>query len=159
MTFERRSIGPDAHALVSTALERDGVLAAFTERTGGTSDPPYGSMNLAFHVGDDEERVRENRRRVCEGLGIRSFATMEQVHAARVVRVGAKRSAAGFEDPADSVGGADSMTTSSPGIALAILSADCVPVVAASKKSGLLAVAHAGWRGVAEGIVRTLAAR
>jgi YfiH family protein len=157
MTFERRPIGHDAHALVSTTLEDAGFLAAFTERTGGASEDPYGSLNLAFHVGDEPEPVRENRRLVCEGLGIEAFATTEQVHGSRVVKVGGKRAAAGFEDPAGALAAADAMTTSSSGVAMAILAADCVPVVAASTKSGMLVAAHAGWRGIAEGIVRNVA--
>ena len=143
--------------LVSTSLERDGFLAAFPERAGGVSASPYDSLNLASHVGDEEDRVRTNRRLVCEAVGMEAFAIAEQVHGARVVRVGAKRAGAGYLDPADRISGADGMATVSTGVGLAVLTADCVPMVAADPKSGLLVVAHAGWRGLAAGIVSTVA--
>ena len=157
MTFERRPIGEKGHVLVDTALEAEGFLAAFTERTGGESGAPYDSLNLSFFVGDDEDVVRANRARVTAALGIDTFGTAEQVHGARLVKVGEKRSAAGFAGPDGRIPGADAMSTTSAGVALAVLTADCVPVVAASAGQGLLVSAHAGWRGIAGGIVAVIA--
>jgi YfiH family protein len=157
MGYERRSVGRGGHVLVDTALESDGFLAAFSERTGGASDAPYDSLNLAFHVGDDPEPVRQNRHALVEQLGLPPFAAMEQVHASKVAKVGAKRGAAGFDDPAGALPGTDAMATRSAGVSLAVLTADCVPLVAGSPAEGMLVVGHVGWRGLAAGIVGAVA--
>ena len=157
MTFERRATTEGGFVLVSTPLEGDGFLAAFSERTGGVSGAPYDSLNVSFVVGDDDERVRANRARLTGALGIERFATAQQVHGDRVVRVGAKRAGAGFDDPEDRIPDADAMVTTSGGVALGVLTADCVPVVAASAAEGRIAIAHAGWRGLAAGIVGAIA--
>jgi YfiH family protein len=153
MAFERRSIGRRAQALVSTTMERAGFLAAFTERTGGTSPRPFDSLNLSFAVGDDAASVRRNRARTVEGLEVASFATAAQVHGANAVRVGAKRAGAGFDDLASRIPHADVLYTASAGLPLAVLTADCLPIVMASLARGLVAVVHAGWRGLAAGIL------
>jgi polyphenol oxidase len=158
MALERRPLGRKGFALVSTELERAGFLAAFTERTGGESPKPYDSLNVSFEVDDDPERVAANRARVIGGLGIPPFATAEQVHGSKIVRVGAKRSGAGFEDLDTRVAGADGLVTTSARIPLAVLSADCLPILLASPGQGLVAVIHAGWRGLAAGIVSRAAA-
>jgi YfiH family protein len=157
MTFDRRPLGRNGHVLVDLALERDGFLAAFTERSGGESPAPFDSLDLSFFVGDDEDLVRENRRRTSESLGLDAFATAEQVHGARVSKVGEKRKHAGYAEPAGRIPGADAMSTSTAGVALAVLTADCVPIVAASPAQGLVIAAHAGWRGIAGGIVGEVA--
>ena len=158
MTFERRPLPGGGHVLVSGALERDGVLAAFSERGGGASEAPYHSLNLSFAVGDEDHRVAENRARLCGALGIDRFATAQQVHGSKLVRIGAKRAGAGFGGIEDRIPGADAMAATAPGIALAVLTADCVPVVASSAAEGTVVVAHAGWRGIAAGIVGEVAA-
>jgi YfiH family protein len=153
MAFERRALGHRGFALVSIALERDGFLAAFTERTGGTSGSPYDSMNLSLTVGDDLDHVRANRSRLVQGLAIPGFASAEQVHGACSVRVGAKRALAGFEDASSRVARADALSTASRGVALAVLTADCVPLIVASAAEGKVTAVHAGWRGLAAGII------
>jgi YfiH family protein len=158
MTFDRRPLGQGGHVLVSTTLEGDGFLAAFSERTGGVSEGSHESLNLSFVVGDDDDRVRTNRARLTGALGIDRFATPEQVHGARIVQVGEKRAGAGFEGPGDRIAGTDAMVTTSAGAALAVLTADCVPVVAASAAESRVAVVHAGWRGIAAGVVASMAA-
>ncbi len=158
MVFEQRSLGKRALALVSVSFERAGFLAAFTERTGGASAKPFDSLNLSFVVGDDAPSVSTNRERVIEGLEISAFATAEQVHGARAVRVGTRRAAAGFADPDSRIPGADTLFTSSANLPLAVLVADCLPVAMASPRSGFLAVVHAGWRGLAAGALATAAA-
>jgi len=159
MTIERRPLGENGHVLVDTALEEVGFVAAFTERTGGESTGSYSSLNLSYTVDDEEGSVRRNRDVVSAALGIGAFATAEQIHGAKLVRVGQKRASAGHLGPSDRIRGADAMSTASPGVALAILTADCVPMVAASASEGLLVVAHLGWRGLAAGlVVRAVAA-
>ncbi len=159
MTFERRSLGRDGDVLVDTRFEGDGFLVAFTERTGGVSAPPYESLNLSFAVGDDDDAIRRNRELVTTTLAIDAFATAEQVHGSVFAVVGPAERTAGYTGRSGRLPGADAMSTTTSDTALAILTADCVPIVAASARQGMLAVAHAGWRGIAGGIVGTLARR
>jgi YfiH family protein len=150
--LERRIHG-DIAVLVSKRLESDGFLFAFTERTGGVSTGPFASLNLGLRTGEEPAAALANRRQLCEVLGIPSFACVRQVHGARIARVGPKRAGAGFEDPADAVADADAMITSSRGIAMAVLTADCVPIAIADPATGRFAVVHAGWRGIAAGML------
>jgi polyphenol oxidase len=155
--FDRRSLGPDGHVLVHAELERAGFLVAFTERTGGASDQPYDTLNLSQTVGDRDDVVRRNRALVTGALGVDAFALTEQVHGAGLVSVGIAKRTSGFERSDGRFPGADAMSTTTSNVALAVLTADCVPVVAASPSQGMLVVAHAGWRGIANGIVSNVA--
>lgn len=146
-------MGKRAYALVASDLESRGFLAAFSERTGGVSAGSFAALNLSFSVGDDPAAVRENRRRLARGLALSSFALAGLSHGARVARVGRGRSGAGFEDPAGVVPGADALVASSPEVAVSVTTADCVPLVLASSAEGRVAVVHAGWRGLAKGII------
>jgi YfiH family protein len=148
---ERRRLDGDIRALVSTTLERRGVLAAFTERTGGMSSSPFDSLNLGFRTGDRPERVARNRALVAGALAIPPFTVGRQVHGTRLARVGRARAGAGFADPAGEISGTDGLAVTVPGLPVAILVADCVPVVLASEDRML--AAHIGWRGVAGGIL------
>jgi purine-nucleoside/S-methyl-5'-thioadenosine phosphorylase / adenosine deaminase len=160
LPFEHRSLGRDGSALVSTSLERAGFLAAFTERLGGVSPEPFDSLNLSLAVGDDDRNVHTNRGHVVEGLGLPGpFALPEQVHGAVVAEVGPARAGAGFHDLSGRAAGADALTTSSVAVPLAVLTADCLPIAMASPRAGVLAVVHAGWRGLAAGILGRAAAR
>lgn len=157
MAFERRHIGHRGYALVSTALEREGVLAAFSERTGGVSAEPFASLNLSYSGDDDARNVAENRGRVVAGLRTGRFAVGGQVHGRRLGRVGPKRAGTGFEGPDGVVPRTDGLYTDAPGLPLAVLTADCVPVVLASAAERRVAVVHAGWRGIAAGILTAAA--
>jgi YfiH family protein len=150
---ERRRLSRGVHAVVSTELERRGFLAAFTERTGGVSAPPFRSLNLGFQTGDAEEDVRENRRRAAAALSLDAFASGQQVHGATVVSVGDKRAGAGFEDHPGSIPGADALAVTRQGVSIAVRVADCLPVALASPPEGRLVAVHAGWRGLAAGIL------
>jgi YfiH family protein len=159
MSFERRSLGRGGSALVATTLERAGFLAAFTERGGGASSGPFDSLNLSQVLGDDPAHVHVNRERVVEGLHLgRPFALPEQVHGAAVARVDEPSAGAGFGDPTGRLPGADALLTASAGIPVAVLTADCLAVAMASPDTGVLAVVHAGWRGLAAGILAEAAA-
>ena len=153
MTLERRHLGGEVYALVSTTLEESGFLAAFTERTGGVSPPPFDTLNCSLVTDDDLSNGRENRARVIGGLGIPPFASGYQVHGTRVERIGPARRGAGFEDPNTRIPAADGLATQSARIPLAILVADCLPIVLAAPAEGTVAVVHAGWRGLAGGIL------
>jgi len=136
------------------ALDASGVDAAVTARAGGVSSGPYESLNLSLSVGDDPGRVLENRRRLAAafGAGPGDFVFARQVHGAGVRVVGPADRGSGAFSLDDAIDGADALVTSSPGVVLAILTADCVPVVLHDPQAGVLACVHAGWRGTAAGV-------
>jgi polyphenol oxidase len=115
-----------------------------TTRAGGRSAPPYDANNLALHVGDDAGAVVANRRRVAGQLGVDRVRFMRQVHGADVAVVDAS---AGEDDIAD----VDALVTATPGLAIAVLVADCVPVALVGPRA--VGVVHAGRRGVVAGVV------
>ncbi len=151
--LERRTLANGVIALVSPTLESDGFLAAFTERERGTSTGAFHSLNLGLRTGDDPNRVTANRSRVCEALAVPHFACGRQVHGANLERVGPERADAGFTDPSSAFNRTDGLITPDAGMALAILTADCFPLALADPRRGTLAVVHAGWRGIAAGII------
>ncbi|XVQ16059.1 peptidoglycan editing factor PgeF [Spirillospora sp. CA-255316] len=137
----------------------EGVGAAFTGRAGGVSEAPYDSLNLGGAVGDDPAAVRANRERAETALGIAPGRTvwMRQVHGAdvRVVTGPDATDDAGTQDaPA-----VDAMVTAVPGLALAVLVADCAPVLLADPVAGVVGAAHSGRPGTALGVVPALVAR
>lgn len=150
--MDRRRLNEEGHVLVPTALGDDGFMVAFTERGGGVSRDPYATLNLSFRTGDRDQDVRANRDRVVSSLGIPPFATAAQVHGAGMARVGRGRAAAGF-DGSSPLGRADALAVTRPGVPVAVLVADCLPVALASPREGLLVAVHAGWRGLAAGVL------
>jgi purine-nucleoside/S-methyl-5'-thioadenosine phosphorylase / adenosine deaminase len=151
--LERRTLPAGPTALVSTALEDAGFLAAFTERTGGSSEGPFRSLNLGLATEDSPERVFENRGRLTTGFGLHQAAALRQVHGSTVVHVEAAPTWRGFDRGGRDVPRGDALATASRDLGLVILTADCVPVAMADPVTGMLAVAHAGWRGVAAGVL------
>ncbi len=119
------------------------VKSLITTRIGGVSLPPYGSLNLGNHVGDDPEHVLENRRRLKAHLPSEP-AWLGQVHGRSVVNLDGQESREG-----------DGAYTKRPNVVCAILTADCLPVLFAGKNS--VGAAHAGWRGLAAGILEETA--
>jgi len=123
-----------------------GVHAGTTTRRGGSSHAPYHSLNLATHVGDEESAVVANRASLEQGLGLPSRPCwLQQIHSNQVCRI--KRS--------NQEQTADGSYTDTPGVVLAVLTADCLPVVLASEKGDEVAVVHAGWRGLAAGVIES----
>ena len=124
------------------AIER-GWLVAFPDRRGGVSEAPYNWLNLAARVEDNPGHVEENRRRVAAAVGFDpgSLALARQVHETDTIEVTA----------GGTVGTADGLVTRRPGPVAAILTADCAPVIVAN--DDVVAVLHAGWRGLVAGIV------
>lgn len=120
------------------------IHAVVTTRAGGVSLPPWDGLNLATHVGDDPAAVAENRRLLREGLKLPSEPLwLEQVHGAVVC-----------DEPAPAEGRcADAGYSDQPGVVLAVLTADCLPVFLASIDGQEIAVAHAGWRGLEAGVL------
>jgi YfiH family protein len=125
-----------------------GVRGVFTTRAGGVSMPPYAELNLALHVGDDPRAVADNRARAAAAIGLPAaqLAFAEQVHGNDVELLDA---------PPDTPPAVDAMVTSTPGLALVVMVADCVPVLLADAAAGVVGVAHAGRRGVELGVVTT----
>jgi polyphenol oxidase len=131
------------------ALAASGADAAVTARGGGVSSGPYASLNLSLSVGDDSTLVLENRRRLATALGASpgDFIFARQVHGAGVRIVGEADRGSGAFRMDDAIVDADALVTRSTGVVLAILTADCVPIVLHDPVAGVLACVHAGWRG------------
>jgi len=128
---------PDWHAR--------GVGAVMTTRRGGFSAAPFDSMNLRPGIGDDEQAVFSNQRLLAEAVGVRPVY-LEQVHGATVVRLQASDLA-----PGAPMHEADASITTEHGMACAVQVADCLPVLFAAP--GGVGAAHAGWRGLAGGVL------
>lgn len=121
-----------------------GVSILCTTRQGGVSSHPYTSFNLGDHVGDEAQAVTANRGRLLRRVPA-APAWLNQVHGTHVVDAA--------EILQGSVPQADASFTTQPGRVLAILTADCLPVVIAAADASVVAVAHAGWRGLAAGVL------
>lgn len=127
------------------------VTVAVTRRVGGCSHGCYDSLNLAFHVGDEPDAVRENRRRVCAALGLERLACPDQQHGAHVAVLDESLAGAGHgsaEDACARLPSTDGLVTDRPGLAISIGMADCAPVVLYDPARSVIGVAHAGRRGV-----------
>jgi purine-nucleoside/S-methyl-5'-thioadenosine phosphorylase / adenosine deaminase len=132
------------------------VTAVVTTRHGGVSGGVYGSLNLGGHVGDDPEAVAENRRRLAAALGVDRLTIADQRHTDRVAIVTTGLAGRGHDGTADSVAAfpaTDAMITMVPGAALAILVADCAPVVLYDPVRRAAGVAHSGRAGTLRGVV------
>jgi hypothetical protein len=120
------------------------VRALSTLRGGGVSEPPYATLNLGDHVGDAATAIAENRRALRAAAELPSEpAWLEQVHGICVRDL----------DSAELVGPADAAVTRQPGRICAILTADCLPVLLAAESGDRVGAAHAGWRGLAAGVI------
>ncbi|WP_028477574.1 peptidoglycan editing factor PgeF [Nocardia sp. CNY236] len=123
------------------------VRRVVTTRSGGYSQPPYESFNLADHVGDDPAKVRRNRRRLAEKIGLPAerLVWMEQIHGRTVEIVDGPRS--------HPVPATDAVVTTVSDLALVVLTADCVPILLSDDQAGVIAAVHAGRVGARIGIV------
>lgn len=136
------------------------VGALITTRDHGISPPPYGryetgvsvpgGLNLGLHTGDDPRCVAVNRARVSAATGT-PVAWLEQVHGTRVVQAGAGTAGSGAPR-------ADACVADRPGVACAVMVADCLPVLIADTQGRAVGAAHAGWRGLADGVVEAAVA-
>jgi YfiH family protein len=118
-----------------------------TTRAGGVSAPPYETFNLGDHVGDDPAAVATNRKRLAAaiGLGADAVVWMNQVHGDRVARVDGPMGSA--------VDVTDALVTTTRRLALAVVTADCVPVLMSDARAGVVAAVHAGRVGAQNGVV------
>ncbi|AEY00737.1 hypothetical protein GU3_04900 [Oceanimonas sp. GK1] len=120
------------------------VCAAQSTRTGGVSRAPWHSLNLGSHVGDDAASVRTNRERLAACLNLPSEPVwLEQVHGIRVLTLPAEN---------DNLT-ADAVVSRTPGRVCAVMTADCLPVLFCDQAGTVVAAAHAGWRGLAAGVL------
>jgi len=122
-----------------------GVFSLMTTREGGVSSPPWDSFNLGDHVGDDAAHVVENRARLRVQLPAEP-AWLKQIHGATVV------------DAGSDVLTADASVTRQAGCVCAVLTADCLPVLFCDRAGRVVAAAHAGWRGLAQGVLEATVA-
>ncbi|MFG1641581.1 peptidoglycan editing factor PgeF [Amycolatopsis sp. NPDC049252] len=123
------------------------VRRVVTTRAGGASRPPYDTFNLGDHVGDDEDHVRANRKRLAAELGLAEdkLAWMEQVHGRTATTVDGSETRAAEAT--------DALVTATPGVALVVLVADCVPILLADAEAGVVSAVHAGRVGTRIGVV------
>ncbi len=151
MTGEKA--GP-LHLLFFENLGRCRGLNHFVStRLGGVSGPPYESLNLGLRLGDNRERVLENRKRLASGLGVSpgDFVMPGQVHSgdvkvvSRDILISGKKE--GFADT-------DALVTGLRGICIMILVADCVPILFFDPEKRIVGAAHAGWRGTLKSVAR-----
>jgi YfiH family protein len=140
---------PPVKFLTWPELEGSGVDARVTARAGGVSSGAYQSLNMSFTVGDERASVVENRRRAAAafGAGLDDFVFARQVHGTGVRVVGASDRGSGTLAQDDAIPDVDALVTASPEVVLAILTADCVPVVLHDPVAGVLSCVHSGWRG------------
>jgi polyphenol oxidase len=122
------------------------VRRVSTTRAGGVSAPPFDTFNLCDHVGDDPAAVAANRARLAGAIGLADRVVwMNQVHGDRVEVVDGPRD--------NAVDDTDALVTSTPRLALAVVTADCVPVLMADARAGVIAAVHAGRVGAQRGVV------
>ena len=124
-------------------LALHGVKHGFFGRKGGVSTGIYESLNIGQGSDDEAQNIRDNRDRIRNALGAEKLLSCFQVHSAKVATV---------TEPWRTRPQADAMVTQTPGLALCILSADCVPVLFADAQARVIGAAHAGWKGALAGV-------
>lgn len=118
------------------------VPHGFSTRQGGVSAGPFASLNLSVTVGDEQAAVEENLARLCRAAGVGGIATATQVHGEAVLDA-----PPGASDALAPVGEADALWTATPGQAVGVRTADCVPILLVDPDRRQVAAVHSGWRG------------
>ena len=155
-------MSPCRPPIVQVKCPVPGVGVAYTKRgrnvsahvRAGHSSDPYEAFNLGLHVGDDLAAVQTNRWELEHALGVKPF-WLQQVHGRQVFRLGHTA----YPQAEDALGlgpKADASVSTMTGHACAILTADCLPVLMASANGQVVGAAHAGWRGLADGVIASL---
>ncbi|EOZ3063825.1 peptidoglycan editing factor PgeF, partial [Escherichia coli] len=122
-----------------------GVAACSSTRIGGVSLPPYDSLNLGAHCGDNPDHVEENRKRLFAAGNLPSKPVwLEQVHGKDVLKLTGEPYASKR---------ADASYSNTPGTVCAVMTADCLPVLFCNRAGTEVAAAHAGWRGLCAGVL------
>lgn len=132
---------------IITADTLTGVTHGFFGRAGGASSGVFEGLNCGYGSSDQEDAVRINRSRVAGAMGVEDsqLVTVYQTHSPDVVTIDGPHTGPAPE--------ADAMVTATPGVALAILTADCQPVLFADVQTGVIGAAHAGWKGAISGVL------
>ncbi|NLN06481.1 MAG: peptidoglycan editing factor PgeF [Firmicutes bacterium] len=140
--------------LVFANLEQAKVLHGFSLRHGGVSSPPYDSLNMGLHVGDEEAKVLENRRRFAQALGYRveKVVTGRQVHGISIARVTGKEAGRGHASYAAALPDTDGLITTAADVVLMAHAADCTLLFFYDPHIPCIGLAHAGWRGAVAGM-------
>ncbi|GGD70894.1 peptidoglycan editing factor PgeF [Paenibacillus nasutitermitis] len=157
-TFKREDSakGPSLFLLPQWSEHDAGLTAGFTSRLGGTSHEPWTSLNCGLHVGDESAAVVDNRRRLANALEwpFESWTCAEQVHGRHIYRVSAEDKGKGRLSRETAIADSDAMMTDEKDILLTSFYADCVPLYFFDPKQGVIALAHAGWKGTVLEIAR-----
>ncbi|MDD3640734.1 MAG: peptidoglycan editing factor PgeF [Atribacterota bacterium] len=132
--------------------KQNNLLHFVTSRHGGCSQPPFHSLNLAFHVGDDENNVLKNRLELANYLDIpiSNFTISNQVHGNHVAIIDKSKKSSGSIDISTAIKDNDAMITQYADICLLIFVADCVPVFLYDNKKKIIGLVHAGWKGTVD---------
>lgn len=133
------------HLLIPDWAAPKNIGALVSLRSGGFSQAPFESLNLGDHVGDDPRLVEANRQRLADwaGLPLGRVQWLKQVHGTDLVKA----------SPEQGVLEADAVWTDQPGVGCVVMTADCLPVFFCSAQGDRVAVAHAGWRGLLNGVL------
>ena len=125
------------------------VTHAVSTRIDGVSKPPFDSLNLALHVGDEPENVIANRKKFVQSLGFKlsDIVTPNQVHGEKIFRVDENYRGCGCKNYADSIPETDALITNVPKLPLMLCFADCVPIFFVDVENRAIGLAHGGWRG------------
>ena len=132
-----------------SAFPKDLITHAVSTRDGGFSKPPFDSLNLALHVGDDPADVIANRKKFLQALGFKlsDLVTPNQVHGEKIFRVDENYRGCGCENYADSIPETDALITNTPDLPLMLCFADCVPIFFVDADNRAIGLAHGGWKG------------
>lgn len=139
----------------------DLAVHAISTRLGGVSRPPYDTLDLALHVGDEAAAVRENRGLFARSLGLdaRRIVTPEQVHGDVVACVDEQDAGRGSQSYDDCIKETDALITDTPGLPLMLCFADCTPIVFLDPEKRAVGIAHGGWKGTVQSIAAKTLAR
>lgn len=126
-----------------------GIDVIVTTRAGGVSEGAYSSLNLGMHVGDEDDRVVENRERAALAAGAKldDLVFARQTHGRGVAVVDGSHRGTGARSEADAIADTDALVTSDAGVGLVMMAADCTPIVLADPVAGVVGCVHSGWRG------------
>jgi polyphenol oxidase len=145
--MEKERSADEMAFFVADNLKANGIAHGFFARTGGVSEGIYASLNCGRGSADERDRVEENRARVAVKLGVEPgmLTGPKQVHSAKALIITAPWKAG--EAPE-----ADAVVTNVRGLAISVLTADCAPILLADREAGVIAAAHAGWKGAKAGV-------
>ena len=154
MSYYLRRLGANVWGGGFSSFPEEKIVAACSARLGGVSRPPYNALNLAFHVGDDQNAVWQNRQIFCRALyaDAAKIVSPKQVHGNNVLRVTATDAGRGAKDYESAIPDCDALITDEPNLPLLLCFADCVPLLFYDEKCGAIGIAHAGREGTAQNI-------